>query len=702
MIDPATVNRILDTARIEEVVGDFVSLRKRGANYIGLCPFHNERTPSFSVSPTKGICKCFSCGKGGNVVNFIMEHEQMSYYEALKWLAKRYHIEVEEKELSEEERQNRSRRESLYVINDMARDYFCDVLHHHPDGRAIGLAYFRQRGIRDDILQKFQLGYCTEEREAFSRTALAKGYNRDLLVQTGLSIADSNGRLFDRYRGRVIFPVLSVSGKVVAFGGRILQKSDKLAKYINSPESEIYHKSNELYGLFQAKQEIAKKDRCYLVEGYVDVLSMHQSGICNVVASSGTSLTSGQIRQIHRFTDNITVLYDGDPAGIKASLRGINMLLEEGMNVRVLLLPDGEDPDSFAQSHTAEEFSDFIGQNESDFIRFKIGILLKDCEKDPLSRAKAISDVIDSISLIPNEIIRSEYIRECGQLMQCSEEMLLRQVNQARERHLERSRQQREVERRQADFAARQSREATVTPSDSGAGQPEESDPAGLSTAPENLFHPQASSEGQTDSRTAEPAPSPEPPADPAVKVFEQYERNLIQVIVRHGEKAFGNGNVIDFIYDDLQNDEIVFSHPLYHRMLEEAHLHSHDEGFVAERYFLRHPDAQISLCSADLSTERYELSRIFTEANEKNNVRVFQARIRTEEEMLDEVVPRLIEELKFRVLKEQIREVCQHILDAERRGDSQTLTEWQIQYRDLKDIEREFAKHLGERIISR
>ena len=371
MIDQATIDRINDAARIEDVVGDYVTLKRRGVNLIGLCPFHNEKTPSFNVSPAKGIFKCFGCGKGGNAVHFIMEIEQLNYYEALKFLARKYHIEVHEKELTPEEVAARNERESLFLVNEYAQKYFTDTLWRHVDGKAVGMSYFHERGFRDDIIRKFQLGYSLDQRDAFTRAALKAGYNKDYLVKTGLTMEYDDGRLNDRFRGRVMFPVHSLSGKVVAFGGRVLRKSDKMAKYVNSPESDIYHKSNELYGIYFAKQAIVREDRCYLVEGYTDVISMHQCGIENVVASSGTSLTGGQIRLIHRFTNNVTVLYDGDAAGIKASIRGIDLLLEEGMNIQVLLLPDGDDPDSFAKSHNASDFIAFIKENSTDFIRFK-------------------------------------------------------------------------------------------------------------------------------------------------------------------------------------------------------------------------------------------------------------------------------------------------------------------------------------------
>lgn len=427
MIDQATIDRILDTAQIVDVVSEFVTLRKRGVNYIGLCPFHNEKTPSFSVSPSKGLCKCFSCGKGGNVVHFIMEHEQLSYYEALKWLAKKYNIEIKEKELTAEEKQNQNLRESLFVVNQFACSYFQDVLYHNIDGQRIAMTYFRQRGFRDDTIKKFQLGFCTDSNNAFATTALKKGYKEEFLIKTGLCFKRDDGSLKDRFWGRVIFPVHTLSGKVVAFGGRVLNAATKNVqmKYVNSPESEIYHKSRELYGIFFAKQSIVRQDRCFLVEGYTDVISMHQSGVENVVSSSGTALTYEQIRLIHRFTNNITVLYDGDGAGIKASIRGIDMLLEEGMNIKVCLLPDGDDPDSFARKHNATDFQAYINDHEVDFIRFKTNLLMEEAGKDPIKRAELITSIVKSISVIPDAIIRSVYIKECSQLLKMEERILV-------------------------------------------------------------------------------------------------------------------------------------------------------------------------------------------------------------------------------------------------------------------------------------
>lgn len=428
MIDRETVDRILDTADIVEVVSDFVSLRRRGANFIGLCPFHDEKTPSFSVSPAKQFCHCFGCGKGGSPVGFIMEHEQMSYPEALRYLAKKYHIEIHEKELTSEEKAAQTERESMLVLNEFASQYFEDQLLNTQEGRDIGLSYFYERGFNDDTIKKFHLGYSPENSKAFYTAAVAKGYNKKFLFDTGLCIDDRRGGGFDRFHGRVMFPIMNIAGKVIAFGGRTLKKTKEVAKYFNSPESTVYVKNRELYGLFQAKRAIVKEEKCFLVEGYTDVISMHQAGIENVVASSGTSLTEGQIRAIHRFTDNVTVLYDGDSAGIHASLRGIDMLLAEGLSIKVLLLPDGEDPDSYARTHSASEFKQYIHDNETDFISFKTKILLEGTERDPIKRAAVIGDVVKSISVIPDAIARSVYARECSIQLGISEDVLLREI----------------------------------------------------------------------------------------------------------------------------------------------------------------------------------------------------------------------------------------------------------------------------------
>ena len=427
MIDHATIERILDTAEITDVVSDFVTLRKRGVNLLGLCPFHNEKTPSFTVSPAKGIFKCFGCGKGGNSVNFIMEHENLTYPEALKWLAKKYNIDIVEEEETEEQKQQKDERESLMIVSSFAQKYFSRYLWEENEGRTIGLGYFRERSFRDDILKKFELGFAPDGKAPFTEAAQKEGYRMEFLEKTGLTIKRDDW-VRDRFAGRVMFPIHNLAGRVIAFGGRILKEDKNTAKYLNSPESEIYHKSKVVYGIFQAKREITRNDKCYLVEGYTDVLSMHQAGIENVVASSGTALTVDQIRLIKRFTPNITIIYDGDNAGIKASLRGIDLVLEEGMNVKVLLLPDGEDPDSFAKKMGASGFQNFIKENETDFIQFKTRLLLKSTENDPVAKARLISDVIGSVAVIPDTITRSVYIKECSRLLNVDEEVLYTEV----------------------------------------------------------------------------------------------------------------------------------------------------------------------------------------------------------------------------------------------------------------------------------
>ena len=556
MIDQVTIDRILDAAQIMDVVSDFVTLRKRGVNYVGLCPFHSDKTPSFYVSPAKGLCKCFACGKGGNAVHFIMEHEQMSYPEALRYLAKKYNIEIKERELSDEEKFVQSERESLFIVNNFARDYFQNILKNHIDGRSIGMAYFRNRGFRDDIIEKFQLGYCTDSHDAFSKEALQKGYKKEYLVKTGLCYETDDHRLRDRFWGRVIFPVHTLSGKVVAFGGRVLASATKgvKVKYVNSPESEIYHKSNELYGIYFAKQAIVKQDRCFLVEGYTDVISMHQSGIENVVASSGTALTPGQIRMIHRFTNNMTVLYDGDAAGIKASIRGIDMLLEEGMNIKVCLLPDGDDPDSFARKHNSTEFQAFISEHETDFIRFKTNLLLEDAGKDPIKRAELIGNLVQSISVIPEAIVRDVYIKECAQLLHVEDKLLVSEVAKRRETQAEKRAEQTERDRRIAQRTATMAQQGqqgeangNIPMTDGDVPLPPEVADAGYTEAPfppqeDNYasFIPQEGKEGQE---------------------FYKFERLILQAVVRYGEKVMCNltdeeGNEIPVTVIEYRSEE--------------------------------------------------------------------------------------------------------------------------------------------------
>ena len=676
MIDQATIDKIMSAAQIVDVVSEFVTLRKRGVNYVGLCPFHNEKTPSFSVSPAKGLCKCFSCGKGGNVVHFIMEHEQLSYHDALMWLARKYHIEVKERELTDEEKHAQSVRESMFVVNDFARGYFQDVLRNHPEGRAVGMAYFRQRGFRDDIIAKFQLGYCLNQHDAFAREATQRGYKAEYLTRTGLCYTRDDGTLRDRFRGRVIFPVHTLSGKVVAFGGRVLKTDAKTAKYVNSPESEIYHKSNELYGIYFAKQAIVRQDRCFLVEGYTDVISMHQSGIENVVASSGTSLTQGQIRLIHRFTNNITVLYDGDMAGIKASLRGIDMLLEEGMNIKVVLLPDGDDPDSFARKHNATDYQQYINSHEVDFIRFKTNLLLDDAGTDPIKRAGLISDIVRSIAVIPDAIVRSVYVKECSQLLQVDEKLLLAEISKLKEAQAEK------------EYKARQNTQAQPA-------QPAPDAPAGETPG-------------------AGPAPeAPQPPQPPTPyesyipqdnaesRKFFPLEKLIMELVVRYGEKTMCNVeddegretplSVVEFVVNELQIDDLRLHNPLHRRMLAEAAAHLHDEGFRAEHYFGTHPDPDISRYAAALMEERYTLSKYHTKAQ----------RIATDEERLMELVPHVMTDFKFAIVEEELKHTQQALLDPENLHDEARYLNIMRHYKELSEVQRLIARRLGDRVLN-
>ena len=673
MIDQATIDRILDAAQIVDVVSEFVTLRKRGVNYVGLCPFHNEKTPSFSVSPSKGLCKCFSCGKGGNAVHFVMEHEQMSYYEALKYLAKKYNIEIKERELTNEEKQAQSTRESMFIVNNFARDYFQNILKNHVDGRSIGMAYFRQRGFRDDIIEKFQLGFSTESHDALAQEAIRKGFKKEYLVKTGLCYETDDGRLRDRFWGRVMFPVHTLSGKVVAFGGRVLStENKKLAKYVNSPESEIYHKSNELYGIYFAKQAIVKQDRCFLVEGYTDVISMHQSGVENVVASSGTSLTPGQIRLIHRFTNNITVLYDGDMAGIKASIRGIDMLLEEGMNIKVCLLPDGDDPDSFARKHNATEFQQFIKEHETDFIRFKTNLLLEDAGKDPIKRAELINNIVQSISVIPEAIVRDGYIKECGQLLRVEDKLLVSEVAKRREIQAE-----------------KENKPTLNNPNNAPSGMP--ADVSGGDFPPPFLpddvedpyrsYIPQEGKEGQE---------------------FYRYERLVIQAIIRYGEKIMCNMedeegkeipvSVIEYVVNDLKEDDLAFHNPMHRRILTEAMTHVHDSGFIAERYFIAHSDPELSSIATELASDRYQLSKFHSKTQ----------KITTDEERLFELVPLLMINFKNAIVAAELKHIMYALQDPVNEADDEKCAALMQRYKEMKEIQSLMAKRLGDRVVLR
>lgn len=722
MIDQSTIDRILDAAQIVDVVSEFVTLRKRGVNYIGLCPFHNEKTPSFSVSPSKGVCKCFSCGKGGNVVHFIMEHEQLSYYEALKWLAKKYNIEIKERELTDAEKQAQSLRESLFVVNQFASEYFQDILYNHIDGQRIGMTYLRSRGFRDDIIRKFQLGYSTDAPDGLARAAAQKGFREEFLEKTGLCYKKDNGTLHDRFWGRVIFPVHTLSGKVVAFGGRVLSSATKNVqmKYVNSPESEIYHKSRELYGMYFAKQAIVRQDCCFLVEGYTDVISMHQSGIENVVSSSGTALTSDQIRLIHRFTNNITLLYDGDGAGIKASLRGIDMLLEEGMNIKVCLLPDGDDPDSFARKHNATDYQAYINAHEVDFIRFKTNLLLEEAGRDPIKRAGLISSIVRSISVIPDAIVRSVYIRECSQLLQMEEKILVeataKLIGQARETKFKE--EQRRREREQRRLAAGNA--APPAPAAQGAdpafpAEPYPSFPmpeAGLPSAPPLPPEvPEALS-----AEEASRLPSEVPPME-AVDIPDAYnsfipltgneqtifyakEEELIRVLIRYGEKVMCDvedeeGNlrsltVIECISFSLKEDELQFHDAIHRRILKEAEEHLHDAHFTAERYFMTHPDPQVSKLAVDMVSERYQLSKYHSKAQ----------KIVTDDERLHELVPRLLLDFKMSIVEEEMKHTLQALNNPSIANDTQRCMEIMQRYKDLHQMQSLMAQKAGERVV--
>lgn len=706
MIDQATIDRILDAAQIVDVVSEFVTLRRRGVNYIGLCPFHNEKTPSFSVSPSKGLCKCFSCGKGGNVVHFIMEHEQLSYYEALKWLAKKYNIEIKERELTTEEKQAQSLRESLFVVNQFASEYFQNILYNDIDGQRIGMTYLRGRGFRDDIIKKFQLGFSTESHDALAKAAIQKGFKEDYLVKTGLCYRKDDGSLRDRFWGRVIFPVHTLSGKVVAFGGRVLSTATKNVqmKYVNSPESEIYHKSRELYGIYFAKQAIVRQDRCFLVEGYTDVISMHQSGIENVVASSGTALTSEQIRLIHRFTNNITMLYDGDGAGIKASLRGIDMLLEEGMNIKVCLLPDGDDPDSFARKHNATDYQAYINGHEVDFIRFKTNLLMEEAGKDPIKRASLISSIVKSISVIPDAIVRSVYIRECSQLLQMEEKILV----EATAKLTEQAREAKFKEEQRKQYRAQQQTATAPTPPPS-TNKEEQAPQVYPETAPLPELIPKVSSAEPEQLQPPFPVDIV-PPEDsyqsyiPVTgneqKIFYEKEQELMRVLIRYGEKVMcyienEDGEQLPFtvtecISSGLAEDELQFHDALHRRVLKEAETHIHDENFIAERYFIASPDPEISKLAVEMASDRYQLSKYHSKGQ----------KIVTDEERLYELVPRLLLDFKLAIVTEEMKHTLQALSKPEIANDPQRCNEIMQRYKELHQTQSLMAQRAGDRVV--
>ena len=709
MIDRATVDKILDAAQIVDVVSDFVTLRKAGVNYKGLCPFHDDRTPSFVVSPSKGLCKCFACGKGGNAVHFIMEHENLSYPDALRYLAKKYHIEIKERELTDQERKEQGERESMFVVNEWANRYFQDMLWQSVDGQAIGLAYFRSRGFRDDIIKKFQLGFCSPERDACTRAALAKGFKQEYLLSTGLTVRRDAGGYIDRFRGRVIFPVHTLSGKVVAFGGRVLDAATKgvNVKYQNSPESAIYSKKRELYGLYLAKQAIVRRDLCFLVEGYTDVISMHQMGVENVVSSSGTALTTDQIRLIHRFTDNITVLYDGDAAGIKASERGIDMLLAEGMNVKLLLLPDGDDPDSFARKHNMTDYQAYLNEHQTDFIRFKTGLLIDEAKGDPIKLSRLINSIVHSISVIPDEITRSVYTRETAAMLAMEERTLVAAIAKERRRAKEEQAKQREQERRRAELqqsseggTAIRSIPGEMTPETPGPGYPD----AAAVQATAGTDTPPACT-------TAPPANAPLQPAAEANPLLSSRNADnhllytkevlLMQVVMRYGEKVVCHAEdeqggevpvtVAEYVHYALQDDGLVFRTPLHERVLSEALEHIHEEGFPAQRYFLNHPDAAISTLAFELCGEKYQLSKYHSRGQ----------KILTDEERLPELVPHLLCDFKLSVVEHMLKQILNELRNPAILADKAAYMDIMKRYKELKESQCRLAAELGDRVLS-
>lgn len=655
MIPREVIERIHTAAKIEEVVGDYVTLRKRGANLIGLCPFHHEKTGSFTVSPSKGIYKCFGCGVSGNAIGFVMEIEQCSYIEAVKQLGKKYHIDVPEREMTAEEQQRQDDRESMFVVNDFANQWFQQQLWETQEGQAIGLSYFRERGLRDDIIRKYQLGYSPEKGNPLAKALQAKGFkeqfiinNVDTKIGVGVVGKSEDGRLYDRFRDRVMFPIFTVSGKPVAFAGRILKKKENVGKYVNSPDSLIYSKTNELYGLFQAKQSIARADMCYLVEGQMDVISMHQSGIENVVASGGTALTKPQIRLIQRFTSNITVLYDGDAAGIHAALRGIDMFLEEGFNVKVVLLPDGEDPDSYAQNHDSTEFIRYIEEHQTDFIRFKSALLSKDAGDDPQKRASLIKDITSTIAIIPDMITRQVYIKDSAERLHMSEKVLTNEVVNLRRKKME--------ERNKAKEGGSYAEEGTSSPE-------------------------------EVPSSPTTPIDTPTVHESAPLSGLAANYYNLMQLVVKYGERPIEvDGTVYsigDLIILTLEADEIQPPLPVYQTMIDEFKQHSKEEGFKAETFFKFHPDPQVCKMAVEMIAEKY---RVADSDSEKR---------------IGELVTRLLFEIKLTVINIQVEELEKNLKLAQTNNDWNTQMALLKHQPELLEARNQICKILGNRVIN-
>lgn len=672
MIPRETIDKIFEAAKIEDVVGRYVTLKKRGANMLGLCPFHHEKTGSFTVSPSKGIYKCFGCGKAGSAIGFIMEIEQCTYVEALRNLAQIYHITIEERELTQEEKQRQDDRESMFVVNDFAKKWFQSQLHDTAEGTAIGMAYLRQRGIREDIIKKFQLGYSPEKAKLWEEAKKA-GYqdsylvnNPDTQIGTGVCLKDEQGRLFDRFRGRVIFPFFSVSGKVTGFAGRLIKQSDKAGKYVNSPTSILYEKKHELYGFYQAKQAIKREDCCYLVEGQLDVIQLVQSGIENVVASGGTALTFPQIRLIHRFTENVTILYDGDNAGIKAALRGLDMMLEEGVNVKVVLLPEGDDPDSFARKHDASEVLEYIKQQQTDFIRFKTKLLSADAGNDPIKRADMITQVVQSIAIIPDIIKRQIYIKDCSTTLGIQEYILTKKVAELRKKHLE--------ERNKKIGSPHQS---------SNEQEEQPSTNPTLYSNVEQEFSPQKVT---------------------ALSLKEQNILNLIQLIIRHGEKIIHQDENItiyvgEYIIQELRKDNITLDNPLYQLILDEYMAHYQEPNWVSANYFQHHTKGEVSQFAVDMLADKYQLSRMYGKQVVSENV-VKEVELPTEANILPELTQRMLLELKYTIVNERIDSMQAMLKEAQLRDDWVLIRTILAEQPALMDIRQQLCKALGNRVI--
>ena len=656
MIDRLTVEKIKDAANIVDVVSEFVSLRRSGANYKGLCPFHNERTPSFFVSPSRGICHCFSCGRGGTPINFIMEHEQMTYVEALRWLARKYNIEIKERELTDKERQEQSERDSMFIVNEWSADYFKQILLESEGGNSIGLQYFRSRGFRDDIISKFHLGYDVQDRHQLAREAQAKGYQLDFLLKTGICYKNDRSEYIDRYAGRVIFPWLSVSGKIVGFGGRLLDSRTKgvAQKYVNSPDSEIYHKDQLLYGIYQAKKAISREDRVYMVEGYTDVISMHQCGIENVVANSGTALSVHQIRMLHRFTSNITLLYDGDAAGIHAALRGTDMILAEGMNIKVLVLPDGDDPDSFARKHSSADFKQYIEDHQVDFIQFKTNLMLNGVT-DPAKRSEAINSIVQSIAVVPNQILRDTYIHDCAQRLNIAESTLINTMNKFIREAQDRMNKAPNAEAQQANSASVTTQKYINNPS------------------------------------------------------IPKVETMLMQVIIRHGDFIIyrdiedEEGNLInltvaEWINYSLLAEKLRFSVEIYNRVLDETLEHLRDNNFSAEQYFIHHNDIEISQLATELILDKYQYIREQKEESTGKQSVSDEARMEKETEKLRNEVLHLLLDFHFDLLERRLQQIKMEITQPN--NTPERMASLMKDFRDTQQKRNELAQQRGNNII--